>query len=143
MLQVCFSGNVFDQFFAVLFCLRNERDHITLMAMVKKRVTTLPHNSTEEQFSKLLSPYVFHFVEKQLALRKKVQIVEEDDVRCIVSSSAGYLNVTDESCKCAFKSSVHLPCQHMFAVREKMKLLIFSSIGVAQRWKLVYMIDVF
>ena len=26
----------FDQFFAVLSCLRNERDHVTLMAMVKK-----------------------------------------------------------------------------------------------------------
>ena len=29
----------FDQFFAVLACLRNERDHTTLMAMVKKRIT--------------------------------------------------------------------------------------------------------
>ena len=133
----------FDQFFAVLSCLRNERDHVTLMAMVKKRVTTLPHDSPEEQFAELLSPYAFRFVEKQLALRKKVQIVEEDDVRCMVSSCAGYLNVTDESCECTFRSSMHLPCRHMFAVREKMKLPIFSPVGVAQRWKLAYMRDVF
>lgn len=31
----------------------------------------------------------------------------------------------------------------MFAVREKKKLSVFSTAGVAQRWKVTYMRDVF
>ena len=108
---------------------------MTLMAMVKKRITTLPHDSPEEQFAQLLSPYALRFVEKQLELRKKVQIVDDDGLRCTVSSTAGHLHVTGEGCQCTFWSAMHLPCRHMFAVREKMKLPIFSTIGVAQRWK--------
>ena len=112
----------FDQFCAILSCHRNERDHVTLMAMVKKRITTLPHDFIEEQFAKLLSLYAFRFVEKQLALWKKVQIIDDGGVRCIVSSSSSNLNVTSEICQCTFWSSMHVPCQHMFAVREKRKL---------------------
>ena len=38
----------FEECFAVLACLRNEQDHETLMAMAKKRVTTLEADSPEE-----------------------------------------------------------------------------------------------
>ena len=108
----------FNQFCAVLSYHRSERDHVTLMAMVKKWITTLPHDFPEEQFTKLLSLYAFRFVEKQLTLQKKVQIVDDGGVRCIASSTASYLNVTGESCQCTLWSSKHLPCRHKFAVRE-------------------------
>ena len=91
-------GTFFDEFFAVLRCLRNERDHVTLMAMVRKRISTLPHDSPEEQFAQLLTPYALRYVQKQLALRKKVEIVEDNGVSCTVSSSAGCLTVTAECC---------------------------------------------
>lgn len=64
-------SNFFEQFFAVLSALRNERDHNTLMAMVKKRASTVPKNSDETQYEKLLTPYA---VLKQLQLKGKVTI---------------------------------------------------------------------
>ena len=66
----------FDQFFAVLSCLRNERDHVTLMAMVKKRAGKFAPKSPEEQFAEILTLDV---VEKQLNFRKKVVIIEDEE----------------------------------------------------------------
>ena len=103
----------FDEFFAVLHCLQNKRDHVTLMAIVRKRIATSPQDSPEEQFAQLLSPYAFQYVEKQLALRKKVVIMEDNGVSCLVSSSTGVLTVTTDHCQCTFWSSMHLPCRHV------------------------------
>ena len=132
----------FDQFFAVLACLRNERDHTTLMAMVKKRITVQSKESTEEKFAELLTPYALSYVEKQLALRKKVAGIEDHGENCTVSSSAGTLTVTAESCQCTFWKTMHLPCRHIFAVREKLHLPLFSLTGVSERWKMAYMREV-
>ena len=44
------------QFFAVLACLRNERDHSTLMAMVKKPVLAFPPESPEVKYAEVLTP---------------------------------------------------------------------------------------
>ena len=129
----------FEQFSAVLACLRNERDHTTLMAMAKKRVTTFEADSPEEEFAKLLTPYAAHYVQKQIELRKSIKIAADDGVNCTVSSSNGTLSVTTELCQCSFSQSMQLPCRHMFAVREKRNMPLFSEISVAQRWKMHYM----
>ena len=63
----------FDQFFAVLSTLRNERDHNTLMALVKRNVLLV--DSVEKEYSSLLTPYAMRFVTQQLQLRNKVAIV--------------------------------------------------------------------
>ena len=133
----------FDQFFAVLSCLRNERDHATLMAMVKKRVGTFAPESAEEQFAQILTPYALDFVVKQLNFRKKVVIVEDKGAHSVVSSSAGNLTVTVNSCQCTFWKTMHLPCRHMFAVREnkQVPLCANNSEVVSERWKMVYMQD--
>ena len=136
----------FDQFFAVLSCLRNERDHTTLMAMVKKRITTQPEESPEEKFAELLTPYALNFVEKQMALRKKVTAIDLeqcDGDNYTVSSSAGNLKVSSNSCQCTFWKTMHLPCRHIFAVREKLQLPLFSSTSVSDRWKMAYMRGVY
>ena len=58
----------FDQFFAVLACPRNERDHTTLMAIAKKRITVQSKELAEDKFAELLTPYALNYVEKQNAL---------------------------------------------------------------------------
>ena len=81
--SVCFKypspAIFFDQFFAVLACLRNDRDHTTLMAMARKRIIVQPKESSEDKFAELLTPYALNYVEKQMALRKKVTTTEESD----------------------------------------------------------------
>ena len=104
----------FDQFFAVLTCLRNERDHATIMALVKKRVI-VSDNCDDEEYARVLTPYAFKLVCKQKEQRMKVKIAEDGTV----NSSAGLLLVTAESCQCSFWNTMHLPCKHIFAVREQ------------------------
>jgi len=77
----------FDQFFAVLSVLQNERDHDTIMALVKKPVT---HDVEQDQFVTLLTPYALQFVAKQLGLRSKVKILSNQEDRYEVSSSEDY-----------------------------------------------------
>lgn len=136
-------SSFFDQFLAVLSCLRNERDHSTLMALAKKRVSAYSANSPEEEFANLLTPYAVKYVYKQLALRNKVGVIDDDGVQCTVSSFSGILSVTANTCQCTFWTTMHLPCRHMFAVREKHDLSLYSIDGVSTRWTLSYMRDTF
>lgn len=141
--QYASLSTFFDQFFSVLSCLRNERDHSTLMALAKKRVSSFLLNSPEEQFSLLLTPYAVSFVLKQLTLRSKVKIDEDDGETCAISSSNGMLTVTVDNCQCTFWRSMHLPCRHMFAVREIRNMSLYDITLVSPRWTLSYMRDIF
>ena len=124
----------FDQFFAVLSSLRNERDQSTLMTLAKKSVTKFSPNS----------PYATSYIYKQLDLRKKVKLGNDNGVSCEVSSSTGRkLNVTNDSCQGSFWMSMHLPCRHMLAVRESHQLSLYSPSFVAQRWTRNYMHQTF
>ena len=112
------------------------------MAMAKKRVTVQSKESTEERFAELLTPYALNYVEKQIALQK-VTSIQDHGENCTVSSSAGTLTVTAESCQCTFWKTMYLPCRHIFAAREKMHLPLFSTTGVSERWKMTYMREVY
>lgn len=76
----------FDEFFSVLSVLRNERDHSTVMAMVKKPVI---FESDQDEFANLVTPYAHHFILKQQTLRKKVKILNQENDLFTVSSSEG------------------------------------------------------
>ena len=77
----------FDHIFAVLSTLRNERDHNTIMALVKNPVATF--SNAEKSFSDLLTPYGFDYVKKQLSLKGKVVCERETDTGFTVLSHEG------------------------------------------------------
>ena len=112
------------------------RDHDSLMAMVKKKVSIF-QNSDEEQYSKLLTPYAFEFLHKWLELMKKVKMTDSG-----VLSSEGVLLVIEDNCQCKFWCTMWLPCRHVFAVRENLDKPLFCSTLVSERWKLAYLCDV-
>lgn len=107
------------------------------MAMVKKRVDL--QDPVEIQYSAILTPYALGFVSKQLALRKKVSIIREFDVVCLISSSQGILKVSTESCGCSFWHTTMLPCRHILAVRDRRHLPLFVPEIVAERWTLEHL----
>ena len=121
----------------MLSTLRNERDHATLMALVKKSVDL--KDEVEIKYASLLTPYALRFVSRQLSLREKVNVVHESTTDCQVSSSEGILQVTTHQCQYKFWKSTHLPCRHIFAVRERRELSLFAHDIVAERWTLNYM----
>ena len=55
----------------------------------------------------------------------------------------GTLTVTVNLCHCKFATTMKLPCRHVFAVREKQGLPLYSSDGIAEQWKLTYFKEVF
>ena len=79
--------------------LRNERDHNTVMALISKPVTSSAvENSPENLFADLLTPYALHFVIKQLLLRNKVKIVDQQDDSFTISSSEGRVWLLTNAC---------------------------------------------
>lgn len=135
----------FSQFFAVLSCLRNERDHASIMAIVKKRVITASRDSPDWQYATLLTPYALEFVQKQLLLRDRVAITNASNSaeQYTISSSEGTLLVTANCCQCKFWRTMHLPCRHIFAIRDKIQLPLYSEKIVSKRWQKRYMQEVF
>ena len=87
MFLTCKPFLFFDQFFAILSVLGNERDHCTVMALLKKPV--MISSDAEKQFSSLLTPYASEFVLKQLLLHKKVTMLNQTNEGFTVSSSEG------------------------------------------------------
>ena len=135
----------FNQFLSLLRCLRNERDHCTLMAHAKKIVSKFDIDTPEHQYSEAVTPYAFDYKQKQLSLHCKVSIepTTDDDREFIVNASSGKLKVTCETCACTFWTSMRLPCRHMFAVREKCGLSLFDLSLASVRWTNAYMRDAF
>ena len=131
----------FENFCALLSTLRNEQDHCTLMAMVKKRVDL--KGPVETEYSSVLTPYALSYVSKQLSMRTKVTIVSDHDQECRINSSEGILKVRVDECHCAFWNTTKLPCRHIFAVRERKKHYLFAPSLLAKLWTKDYMKDVY
>lgn len=62
---------------------------------------------------------------------------------CVAYYILGRLTVTSNLCHCKFATTMKLPCRHLFAVREKQGLSLYSEIGISDRWKLTYLQNVF
>ena len=59
---------------------------------------------------------------------------EEHQFQC--SSSEGILEVTTHSCQCKFWDTMHLPCRHIFAIRDRTRCNLYCEELVAPRWTL-------
>ena len=77
---------------SVLATLRNERDHLTLMEIAKKRIN-LSH-PVELEYSSFVTQYALSFISKQLSVHDKVTIIQKCDNFYEVSSSEGSHEIT-------------------------------------------------
>ena len=59
---------------------------------------------------------------------------EENRFQC--SSYEGILEVTAHSCQCKFWHTIHLPCRHIFSVRERTHCRLYCEELVTPRWTL-------
>ena len=128
----------FNEFFALLTVLRNERSHNVIMSRIKKLTPeSFPYMSANDmQYAELVTPYAFHLIAGQAKLRDKVII--NDGVVC---SSEGLINVSQTRCECSFWKTLHLPCRHILAFRKSEQMEYFDVDLVAERWCLNYMHD--
>lgn len=85
-----------------------------------------------------LTPYAFKFVEKQIQLKEKVELCENEDDQFYATSSEGRINVSCSTCQCTSWNSMKLPCRHIFAVREWLEVDLFETALCDQRWSSSY-----
>lgn len=99
------------QFFALLSCLHNERNHITLMSLVKK--TILPDKSPLQLYAKFIIPYAFKYLQQQFFVEYDADAFvadKEDASKFLISSSEGQLSLNDSFWQCKFWNCMNIPC---------------------------------
>ena len=117
-----------DKFFITLNALRRELDHKVANMFQKVEVSCFNDYSPESHYSKFLSNYAAQFVHKQLHLAHKVSAITADGDSYLVDTTEGQKKLTTFSCECIFNRSVCLPCQHIFALRNKLDQPLFDVI---------------
>ena len=128
-----------EKFFLILRVLRSERDHKA--ALTVQKVPVAFHSTTDEaslSFMKFLTPYAYQFVAKQIALKPKVNLTEQDDGSFEISSSEGRLEVTASACTCSSWLLMKLPCRHILAARSKLGMDSFDETLFDTRWSSEY-----
>ena len=129
----------FNQLLALLCCLRNERDHITLLSLVRKTIIT--ENSPLKSYAEIVTPYAFKHIEQQSSVTynlDKFSAIEGDDLKYLISSSEGELTLSESYCQCRFWKSMNLPCRHILSLQKKLGLDLFAPCLVAERWTKTY-----
>ena len=130
-----------EHFFIILTALRTERDHKAALIFQKVKVSPYSADSPEAQYSQLLTPYAYKFVQKQLALVDKVKEIEESSGVFTIKTSEGVLTVSSTNCTCIFRTSMLLPCRHMLAFRKEIAQPLFCANLCDRRWTSEYYKD--
>ena len=107
-----------SRFFVVLSALHCQCDHKAAFFFQKVKVVPFNSGSPESLYSELLTSYASAYVTKQLAILHKVKLVSIMSDACTVQASEGIKTVTALHCDCTFRTSMMLPCWHIFAVRK-------------------------
>jgi len=131
--------NFLDKFYVVLTCMRNERSHKAAILMQKVKLTSYPTNPVEAEFRKALTSYAADNVVKQLHLKDSIRapIVADGD-NFSMASVEEILRVNKYVCSCMFHRAMHLPCRHIFSVREHIGLPLYDEQLYSHTWSLGY-----
>ncbi|XP_047145569.2 uncharacterized protein LOC124818598 [Hydra vulgaris] len=130
--------NFLDKFYVVLASMRNERDHKTIFQMQKVLVDMFDPNSAEAAYKKVLTLYAAQHVLKQMSLRGDINLLQRENEYFMVNTTEGLHTVTWNFCSCMFRKSMHLPCRHIFAARQFLRINLFDNDLCAERWTLKY-----
>ncbi|XP_065679758.1 zinc finger SWIM domain-containing protein 1 [Hydra vulgaris] len=141
--QVCSRntnlGQFFDDFLVFLQSTRVMQDHKAINIFHKRPVILYEPGSVEESYKKLLTPYAFSFVLKELELASEVRSLKKlPQNQYEVTTTYAKLKVTVLSCDCGFRSAMLLPCRHIFAVRKVEEVDLFNRTLCSPRWSLDY-----
>lgn len=107
----------FKKLFIILKCIRTERDN-NAINIIQKCPTRKFDNIDEHKYFKLLTPYAFSFLKKNLNCTQ-VTVLE---------------NTTQNSCSCNFFNSMKLPCSHIISKRRLTNNLIYDEQLCDKRW---------
>ena len=128
----------FADLMTCIFSIKLEREHRAVSITLKRPVGNWTHPCLGD-YSRLLTPFAFKHVKQQFQVRDKVIFSpHEAQGQKMISSKRGDFITDVDDCPCHFRTSMLLPCRHIFAVREAEEIDMFSSELCAQRWHVDY-----
>lgn len=115
--------------------MRKERDHAAATALLKQPSIKFSEGSAEESYMKILNPYPFQQLLKQITLSADPKITACDELYNFTYECQGNAYpVNAVSCNCVWHKSMRLPCRHILSVRRKMSISLFDSTLCDRRW---------
>ena len=130
--------NFLDKLCIILGTMRLERDSKAASQFIKVPTSAASYDQSELQYSQLLTPYASQFVRDHISKSVCVQLREISDGMFAVDHLDLVLEVSASTCTCSFRTSMLLPCAHIFAVRKKLSLDVFDEVLCDRRWHAEY-----
>lgn len=97
-----------------------------------------------KKYSELLTAYSFQKLKPQFnsidKVTMKVKNLEAELFETTTSNKVVY-DTTSSECNCEFRTSMQLPCRHIFAVRKQLDMTFFCPALCHERWTKVYDAD--
>lgn len=132
----------FSEFFSVLKCLRDQRNHHYLMAITRKNTEHKKLNADMQRYANYLTPYAFKFVNEQYLLSSSVNVIDQksnDEYRMSSAKQAEKPHtVSTAICDCSFFTRMKLPCKHIFQLRITLDVPLFCESLINKRWSMEY-----
>lgn len=124
-------------FFVFLTSHNKESDKKTSNSLLKIPVNQVVPDGLEE-YAALLMPEIYTKLEKEFAEVGSITLETRMEEGCIVKDNTARLEVTPLACRCLFKTSMELPCRHIFFVRKIFQLPLFERKLFSDRWTKLY-----
>jgi zinc finger SWIM domain-containing protein 3 len=118
---------------------REECNFTMMSAQIKHRYCRNDLSEDANSINSVCTPYAANLVLKELKLARTTEysITEADGQFTVKHGRVRYI-VQNCRCNCAFSSSQHLPCRHLFSVRQQQATQCFMESDVPERWKIGY-----
>lgn len=116
-----------DFFFNFFIHIEAQRSaHVETIIKYSKRSLTV-FDPSESQYYNLLTIYAFKKLQRQLKMAKNAELPEHE--------------VTHNSCGCSFRTSMGLPCKHIFKFRMDNFINLFDEKLCVERWSKAKMVS--
>lgn len=122
-----------DGLFSVLMSLNSKSDHKAAQALHKQPVIVY-QDKKEKSFSDYFPPFAFSYVKKKLVQSTNVLLPADSPGLYRLDSSCRQIEVTMNSCTCSTRTTLLLPCRHIFAARELEGIYLFHLDLCHRKW---------
>ena len=116
------------KFFIWIQSHNKESDYKTAQAVLKTPVVTKEMPDHLERYMHYLMPELFQKLKEHVENNYLESEEEIDSQKSHVDFLKLKFGTTSNSCKCEFRKTTHLPCKHIFLVREQLGLPLFSKV---------------
>ncbi|KAL1487793.1 hypothetical protein ABEB36_015548 [Hypothenemus hampei] len=127
-----------ESLFVVIHSLETERDFKAIYQFQKRDIITYSPTSDEKKFLDYLTNEPAKMVINELNHGRNLKGIDVLDNKATINTNNRIYNITIDSCTCRFFTGMLLPCRHIFALREKLKLPFFDENILNLRWTKEY-----